>query len=172
MCYTHKNSDNWILCKSHHRINKSSVHTCIHCITEYIFNRTKLPLFSGMSENWMPCLLFCTVGDWRKFPQVSLWIHTCKPYFSTHTLSVPSIIRHFHTVIRPVALPLCITTLDSSAEWIVEVFLEAIPLPQWFSNDLSVHRTDCKPHKYVTEHKLSISATELPFAGSQTWEKV
>lgn len=32
------------------------------------------------------------------------------------------------------------------------------------SNDLSVHRTDCKPHKYVTEHKLSISATELPFA--------
>ena len=81
---------------------------------------------------------------------------------------MPGIIRHFHTVIRPLALPLCITMLDSSAEGIVEVFLEVIPLPQWFSSDLSVHRTDCKPHKYATEHKLSISATELPFAGSQT----
>ena len=101
---------------ANHRRN-SSMHTCIHCIIEYIFNRTKLPLFSGISENWMPCLPFCTSRDWRKFPQISLWIHTLQT-FSTHTLSVPSIIRHIHTV-RPLVLPLCITMLDNSAEWVV-----------------------------------------------------
>ena len=50
------------------------------------------------------------------------------------------------------------TKSGGSAQWAAEAFLAVIPLPEWLR--ITLHRTDCKPHKYIP-NKCNPSATFL-----------